>query len=212
MVVAADWQPEYLHRLDETSGQEALAPFLAEADLVILDNRSCLFDPEGEKDASAWQPAQEWLLSLRRAGKAVLVVHHANRQGGARGHSKAEDPMNLLIKLGRPGDYAQNEGARFEVTFEKARSACGPAVAPFVARLSEEGWRIESACQHREDALIERLVAYVREADQAGERPKSANAAIRGAGVNRTTGLKAWNAAKVQGRITPGAGGGWVAK
>lgn len=210
-VVAADWQPEYLQRLDETSGQEALAPLVAKADLIILDNRSCLFDPEGEKDATAWQPAQDWLLSLRRAGKAVLVVHHANRQGGARGHSKAEDPMNLLIKLGRPADYSQNEGARFEVTFEKSRGAWGSAVSPFVARLDDEGWDVESAGQHREDALIERLVAYVREADRAGKRPKSANAAISGAGVSKPAGLKAWRAATVRERITQRPDGTWAA-
>ena len=62
--------------------------------------------------------AQDWLLSLRRRGKAVMLAHHSNRMGGARGHSKAEDPMNLLIKLTRPDDYSQDQGARFNVTFD----------------------------------------------------------------------------------------------
>ena len=60
-------------RLDTPEGQAALAPFIARAGLVFLDNRLCLFDPEGEKDATAWQPAQDWLLALRRRGKAVVA-------------------------------------------------------------------------------------------------------------------------------------------
>jgi putative DNA primase/helicase len=131
--VAADWQDRYLPRLDTVAGQEAVEPYVANADLIILDNRSCLFDPDGEKDPTAWQPAQDWLLSLRRRGKAVLLVHHSNRMGGARGHSKAEDPMNLLIKLTRPEDYRQDQGARFVVTFDRR---AGPA-----GRRSHPSWR-----------------------------------------------------------------------
>jgi hypothetical protein len=96
-IVAADWQEQFLPRLDTPEGQAAVEPFVENADLVFLDNRSCLFDPESEKDPAAWQSAQDWLLSLRRRGKAVMLAHHSNRQGGARGHSKPEDPMNLLM-------------------------------------------------------------------------------------------------------------------
>ena len=70
-VVAADWQEQYLPRLDTDTGQALVEPFVEVADLIFLDNRSCLFDPDGEKDPTAWQPAQDWLLSLRRRGKAV---------------------------------------------------------------------------------------------------------------------------------------------
>ena len=73
----------------------------------------------------------------------MLIAHHANRMGGARGHSKAEDPMNL-IKLARPDDYS-DQGARFVVTFEKSRGVYGAAVAPFMARLTPDGWQIAGA-------------------------------------------------------------------
>src|SRR5205823_6107860 len=135
-IVAADWQEQFVPRLDTEEGQQAIEPFVEAADLVIIDNRSCSFDPESEKDPSAWQPAQDWLLSLRRRGKAVLLDHHANRLGGARGHSKPEDPMDLLLSLARPDDYRQDQGARFVVTFDKARGVHGAAVAPFLAHLT----------------------------------------------------------------------------
>lgn len=106
--LAADWQDGYLPRLDTLPGRLAIEPFVAQADFIILDNRSSLFDPEAEKDPTAWQPAQDSLLSLRRRRKAVLIVHHSNRMGGARGHSKPEDVMELLIKLTRPEGYRFN--------------------------------------------------------------------------------------------------------
>ena len=121
-IIAADWQDDYLPRLDTEAGQTEIEPYVENADLIVLDNRSRLVDPDGEKDPSAWQPMQDWLLSLRRRGKAVLLGHHSNRMGGARAHSKAEDPMNLLINLTRPDDYRQDQGARFAVTFDKSPS------------------------------------------------------------------------------------------
>jgi hypothetical protein len=190
--VGADWQDGFLPRLDTPEGQAALDPFVEQADLIVLDNRSCLFDPEGEKDATAWQPAQDWLLSLRRRGKAVLGVHHSNRQGGARGHSKAEDALDVAIKLSRPDDYSAEQGARFLIEFDKARGIHGKAVMPFIAKLSGGGWVVEEIERASGDAIEMRIREYLRLAAEAGDSPKSANAALRAAGVNRNRGLKVW--------------------
>ena len=191
-VVAADWQDGFIPRLDTEAGQAAIEPFVEQADLILLDNRSCLFDPDSEKDPSAWQPAQDWLLSLRRRGKAVVIIHHSNRMGGARGHSKPEDVMNVLINLARPEDYRADQGARFVVTFEKSRGAYGSAVAPFMAQLTIDGWKTESADGHQQSSAADRLLDYIRLAHRAGERPKSATAAITGARINRNAGFAAW--------------------
>jgi putative DNA primase/helicase len=177
-IVAADWQDDFQRRLDTPDGQAMLEPFIATADVILLDNRSCLFDPEGEKDPSAWQPAQDWFLSLRRRGKAVLFAHHSNRQGGARGHSKAEDPLNLLIKLTRPEGYTQDQGAKFMLTFEKSRGAHGPGVAPFTAHLAPDGWQITGSKTEHRNTATDKLIEYLRLAHDIGERPRSANQAI----------------------------------
>jgi AAA domain len=209
-VVAADWQEQFLPRLDTEAGQTTIEPFVETADLIILDNRSCLFDPEAEKDPTAWQPAQDWLLSLRRRGKAVLLAHHSNRLGGARGHSKPEDPMNLLIKLTRPEDYCQDQGARFVVTFDKLRGSFGSAASPFEARLTVEGW--QTRLVDREATIADRLQTYVRLASEVGERPKSANAAIAGAQVKRADGLAAWKQLLERGLVHKHADGGFYAR
>jgi hypothetical protein len=208
-IVAADWQEQFLARLDTVAGQAALESFVDVADLIVLDNRSCLFDPEGEKDPVAWQAAQDWLLSLRRRGKGVLTAHHSNRQGGARGHSKAEDPMNLLIRLSRPEDYSIDQGARFMVTFDKCRGAYGAEIAPFLAHLTVDGWAVSHLCASN---VADKLLAYVRLAEAAGERPTSANAAISRVGVNRNQGLEAWRALLNRGAICKHPEGGFHAQ
>lgn len=200
-VVAQDWQEAFMPRLDTVEGQAQIEPFVAAADVVVLDNRSCLFDPEGEKDPSAWQPAQNWLLSLRRRGKAVIVIHHSNRAGGARGISKPEDPMNWLIKLTKPDDYEQAQGARFLVTFEKHRGFHGAAAAPFLASLAEDGWHTAGMDGITQAMVAEKLIEIVRLQHEAHEPVTSANTAISRAKVNRQTGLAAWRELLQAGRI-----------
>ncbi|MGE3957589.1 MAG: AAA family ATPase [Vicinamibacterales bacterium] len=209
-VLAADWQLDYLPRLDTLEGQSFIAEAVDLADLIIIDNRSSLFDPEGEKDATAWQPAQDYLLSLRRRGKAVILAHHSNRQGGARGHSKAEDAMDLIMKLARPEGYVADEGARFQVTFEKARGVFGPAVAPFEAQLTATGWQSSATeAAHSPSAIAARLLEAVRLHAEAGEPLKSATKAIAAAQVRRAAGLAAWKMLIETGKIHLHPSGGF---
>ena len=199
--IAADWQEDFLPRIDTPIGQALLERFVEPADLVIFDNRSCLTDPENEKDPAAWQATLQLCLSLRRRGKAVIFAHHGNRLGGARGHSRPEDILNLSIKLARPTDYTQDQGARFEVHFDKARGIHGSGVAPFLAHLTADGWQVQSLEVQTEKGTEAKLLQYLRLADRAGERPTSANTAITRAGVQRNAGLAAWAALKDRGAI-----------
>jgi putative DNA primase/helicase len=209
-IIAADWQDDYLPRLDTTEGQAALAEHVEWADWIILDNRSCLFDPEGEKDPTAWQPAQEFLLRLRREGKAVTMVHHAARAGNARGHSKPEDPLNLILKLSRPDDYDASQGASFIVEFEKARGIRGEAAAPFHARMTDGLWETESMAEAEASATEQKLRSYIIQMTEVGEAPKTATAAIRGAGVKKPAGLKLIRAWKDRGWIDPKGALAWI--
>jgi len=65
------------------------------------------------------------MLTLRRRGIAVLLVHHAGKGGDQRGTSKREDLLDVVIRLSRPTDYDPKQGARFEMTFTKARNLHG---------------------------------------------------------------------------------------
>jgi hypothetical protein len=197
VLVAADWQTDFLPRIDTPEGQEAIERFVAPADVVIFDNRSCLFDSEGEKDPSAWQPTQDYLLSLRRRDKATWLAHHANRQGGARGLGKPEDVMNLVMKLAKPDDYTPEQGARFICDCTppdgKLRSVHGSAAQPFGLRLTDTGWVIEiPESETSERAIRQAILDYLNLADAVGDRPKSANQAFQKIKGSRNPFLKVW--------------------
>ena len=123
--------------LDRPEGQRALAPHLAGVDLLVLDNLSCLIAGE-ENAAEAWQPAQEWLASLRNQGLSVLLLAHSGKSGAQRGGSKREDILDTTLHLTRPADYRPAQGARFQISFEKGRNLCGEALSPFEAALGRD--------------------------------------------------------------------------
>jgi putative DNA primase/helicase len=122
--------------LSTDEGQQALEPLLEDIDLVILDNLSTLLTSRSETASDAWVPMQTWLLRLRRQGKSVLLIHHAGTNGRQRGTSRREDALDTVIALRRPEDYSSEQGARFEIHFEKLRNRVDSAGAiPFEARL-----------------------------------------------------------------------------
>jgi putative DNA primase/helicase len=122
--------------LSTEDGQQALEPLLADINLVILDNLSTLLTSRSETASDAWVPMQTWLLRLRREGKSVLLVHHAGTNGRQRGTSRREDALDTVIALRRPEDYSPEQGARFEIHFEKLRNRVDAVGAmPFEAKL-----------------------------------------------------------------------------
>ncbi|MBD3272983.1 AAA family ATPase [Candidatus Dependentiae bacterium] len=126
---------EYMPDLSTEEGQDSINNLIKDNDLIIVDNISTLFRCGIENDAESWAPVQKWALSLRRKGKSVLFVHHAGKSGKQRGTSKKEDILDTVIQLEHPLDYKPDEGARFEIHFEKARSFYGEDAAPFQAHL-----------------------------------------------------------------------------
>ncbi len=121
--------------LASTRGQELLEPLLDGVELLVLDNLSTLCRSGRENEADGWIPMQTWLLSLRRRGISVLLVHHGGKGGAQRGTSKREDVLDTVINLRRPSDYDPTQGARFQVHLEKARGITGDAAKPFEAQL-----------------------------------------------------------------------------
>jgi putative DNA primase/helicase len=134
-MLAAD-QMEPGIKLSTEEGQQAVDPLLEEVDLLILDNLSTLCATGSENAGDAWVPMQNWLLRLRRQGISVLLVHHAGTNGRQRGTSRREDALDTVIALRRPEDYSPDQGARFEIHFEKLRNFVdGNGALPFEARL-----------------------------------------------------------------------------
>jgi len=89
--------------------------------LWIIDNIGSLAGGSDENIKKDWDPVNSWLLDLRFAGIATIMLHHTNKEGGQRGTSAREDNIDNSIILKRPHDYIPEDGCRFVMHFTKAR-------------------------------------------------------------------------------------------
>jgi len=155
----------YLPDLAEFAGQESLWKACGKTwpDLLVIDNLSSLAGFH-MRDPDPWMKMQRFFLMLRRVGTAVIIVHHANKDGGQRGSSQKEDVLDLVLALRQPIDYSQSQGARFELHFEKARGLLGAGVEPIEARLgfTPEG-RIQWDWAPLEQQDLHRVAALLRQ-------------------------------------------------
>lgn len=88
--------------------------------VVVLDNLSTLASGMKENDSFAWEQVNNWLLQFRRHKIAVIIVHHAGRNGEARGTSKREDAAFWVMALDDAKKHADDKnGARFISRFTK---------------------------------------------------------------------------------------------
>jgi putative DNA primase/helicase len=138
-IVTPDYQRLPLPNLATPFGQEALAPLLEGVEVLILDSLSVLASYGRENESESWTPVQEWVLSLRRKGMSVILLHHSGKSGQQRGTSRREDILDLVINLAHPSDYEPSQGARFVVSFEKTRGNLGDAAKSFEAQLLADG-------------------------------------------------------------------------
>ena len=136
-MLSADVTEHGLPDLATAEGQRILDDAVGDAALIILDNISTLCRSGKENEAEGWQAVQDWALAHRRGGRSLLFVHHAGKGGGQRGTSKREDILDSVIALRRPQDYRPDQGARFEVQFEKHRGFYGADAEAFEARYEE---------------------------------------------------------------------------
>ena len=103
-------------------------------DLVIVDSLSSLAGVT-HQDPERWSEMGTFLAFQQRMGRAVVLVHHTNRDGAMRGISRRADAMDVIMALRRPRDWQPSDGARFELRLEKTRHQAGAGLAPIEAQL-----------------------------------------------------------------------------
>jgi hypothetical protein len=123
--------------LSEENGQKQIEEVITskEIDVIIIDNLSTLCRTGKENESESWNSIGQWALKLRTKGKSIIFIHHAGKNDNQRGNSKKEDILDTVIKLKRPDDYQSNQGARFEIHFEKSRGFAGEGADPFEVSL-----------------------------------------------------------------------------
>jgi putative DNA primase/helicase len=150
---------ERMPNLATTEGQASVEASIESAEVVVVDNLATLCRSGRENETESWHPVQDWILSLRRRGKAVVMVHHSNKSGGQRGTSSREDVLDTVISLRRPSDYNPEQGARFEVHLEKARGIVGDGAKPFEAMLTTDEYGLLTwVCRDLEDVEMQSVM------------------------------------------------------
>lgn len=140
-IVSPDLCGGIVPNIADVDERAAYRPLILNADIVIFDNLLSVARPTSaaEREEATWARIQAWLINLRTAGKAVIVVHHSNKfRTGQLGSSVKEHAMDWIINLKRPPDYTAQQGARFWVTFDKARHLFGEDPAPISVQLKSD--------------------------------------------------------------------------
>jgi putative DNA primase/helicase len=162
-MILADQQADPLPDLATPEGQAAFEPYLKDTEVIFIDSLTTLAPSAKENDAESWLPIQQWALRLRREGRTVIFIHHAGKGGTQRGTSRREDVLDLSIHLQHPSDYSPEEGARFEVHFDKTRGLTGSAVRSFEAKLVVREGNAEWQIKDLGDVLVTRAAALFSE-------------------------------------------------
>ena len=110
-------------RMGDPKWRDAIKDFVIKNNikLVFFDNISALCPDIDENLKHVWGPVNSWLLELRFAGVASVLMHHTGKKGDQRGISGREDSIDNSILLARPDDYKSSDGCRFNLRFTKAR-------------------------------------------------------------------------------------------
>lgn len=144
-------------------GQASIDHMIQDAELVFVDNLSCWARSGRENEAESWLPIADWILSLRRRGIAVVLVHHAGKGGQQRGTSKREDLLDVVIGLSRPKDYDPTQGAVFVAEFSKARNLTGADAESLELQLGGDDDRAVWLYRTVEVSTYERVVELAKE-------------------------------------------------
>jgi hypothetical protein len=120
---------EVILNLCKEKQQELLLTYCVEnrIKVLFLDNLSCLYSGMKENEADSWEYVLGWLLRFRRAGIAVVIIHHANRDGNEmRGTSRREDAAFWVVKISQNHDFGEmRSGTTFTTSFTKNRDDNG---------------------------------------------------------------------------------------
>lgn len=107
--------------------QRRLLEIASDYDAVIFDNWCSLRRPfeKRQDDTDLWRSFHVFNITLSARGKATVMIHHAGKSGSYLGTSEMTQAMDIVLRLQRPSDYQESQGATFEMVYEKARDLKG---------------------------------------------------------------------------------------
>jgi putative DNA primase/helicase len=139
--------------------------------LWVGDNIASLSPGMNENAKDEWDPVNEFLLRLRFAGIASILLHHTGKAGSQRGTSAREDNIDTSIILKHPGDYEIEDGCRFTMEFTKNRVVGGDHFLLADQELQYQGglWSFGDAKVNNSQKILDMLGKGFNQTDIANE-------------------------------------------
>jgi putative DNA primase/helicase len=143
-----DLQDGPVLNLATTDGQYMMKYIIEDRDVIFIDNISTICPLLNENDVGSWLPVNEWLLEMRKKGKSVVLIHHSGKNGSQRGTSGKEIILDAVISLQHKKNYNIENGAQFNVKFEKAREIKGIDASPFALSMEINDNKLTWSCSN----------------------------------------------------------------
>ena len=133
--------------------------------VLLLDNLSTLFSGVAENENDDWEKVLPWLLHLRRLNVAVVIIHHAGRNGAhMRGASRREDAAAWVLRLDDALDVATvKRGAKFVSLFTKPSRHTPAEVASYEWEFSPDKATGRCDVTFREASGLEVFLQWLRD-------------------------------------------------
>lgn len=127
--------------------------------LVVLDNLSTLATVDDDNAAEAWDPFLKLLQRIKATGAAVLVVHHANKNGETyRGSSKTVVMFDALVRLRPDPRPCVMGGAAFLLDFTKTRMQTADSHKTFNVAFADDDWHWDTLVDPTTQELVRRIL------------------------------------------------------
>ncbi len=150
--------------ISKRENQEALLNYIEKNEkikVIVFDNLSSLCNIREDKTDDWRDIMLPLVLRLRGRGIAVIVIHHAGKNGQQRGASGRIDQLDTVIKLTEMNED-DKKGAKFKIKFDKSRSCFGEHTEPRIAELITEKndkyncwhWKMSSVDKNTKQKLI----------------------------------------------------------
>jgi len=120
MIVSRAMLSSAIGSLDDVAGQKAIERFIPHGtSLIVIDNLSA-WSSGGREDGASWATIKMWLLEQRLKNRAVVLVHHAGKNGQQRGSSAHEDLLDFSLMVS-PLDSEDAKSTKLELRHTKLR-------------------------------------------------------------------------------------------
>ena len=110
-------------------------------DVIVFDTRTAIFKHD-TNDQGQLLTVNEFLIRLRSEGFAIILAHHAGKNGTQRGRTDNDDITDLILQLNQVKGWTPGDGLAFDLSFEKIRH--GDKLQGFEAAFRDGQWeRVE---------------------------------------------------------------------